>query len=371
MRKILKVYSLLCLMFFFTDCGCDSEFSGKKDVILVLDTSMSMVGHGGSNIMAGVKDSIVSYIDSLESGDRVSFVTFDSNVSSYPSVIIDGNNPENSKDSIKKYIDSTAAEGKWTYTYSMIDAVFNRAEELQKESPERQLVILVMTDGIDDPPPSVQQGKFNIKDISAEHEGKDWWIFLVNFNDLKHAREDVILKRQELQQSLSKVSDKSYIIDSDNDPNAAVSQVMEQEKKNAKIWTSLLLLLLALILFALLLAFIAKRRAQVKIVGSLEYWNNDLIKPSVEKFAMTKYMQKELFIGNRTGCTLRIRDLDLKSPFKITAERVKGGEIRSKVVAGQGTTLEFANPERGEFLENGDTFIAGNYSFRYLLDNPS
>lgn len=369
MKKSLVICCVLFLLTSILGCSSDSDFTGKKDVILVLDTSMSMIGHGGSNIMPGVKDSISTYVDELEAGDRVSFVTFDSDVVNYPSIII---SDDKDKEIIKKYISATPVKGKWTQTYSMLNSVFNKAEELQEESPERQLVIVVMTDGIDDPSPGASQSKFNIKDIASNHEGKDWWIFLVNFNDMKQAlNEKQAKQREELKEGLAQVSDKSYIIDSDNKPEEAIGQVIEQEKKSRNVFPYLLAILLLILLLGLLIAFLARRQAQLKAKGSLEYWNNDLIRPVVEKFNITKYMQKEIRIGNALGCTLRLRELELKSPFTIEAVRAQDKTIQAKVVAGQGTQIEFDNPNHGEYLEHGETFRAGNYGFRYLSDNPT
>ena len=87
------------LMSFQTDSKAASVTN--KDVILVLDTSLSMVGYQGKNIMDDVKKSVYTYIDSLQDGDRVTFVTFDEELKIYPQVVIDD---QNDRDIVKKYI---------------------------------------------------------------------------------------------------------------------------------------------------------------------------------------------------------------------------------------------------------------------------
>jgi Mg-chelatase subunit ChlD len=85
------------VMFFQTDSKAASVTN--KDVILVLDTSLSMVGYQGRNIMDDVKRSVYTYIDSLQDGDRVTFVTFDEDLKVYPQIVIDD---QNDRDIVKK-----------------------------------------------------------------------------------------------------------------------------------------------------------------------------------------------------------------------------------------------------------------------------
>ena len=86
-----------------------SASAANKDVILVLDTSLSMVGYQGKNIFESVKGSVDSYLDTLQDGDRVTFVTFDEDVKAYPQVLIDD---QNDRDIVKKYISDDDKESK-------------------------------------------------------------------------------------------------------------------------------------------------------------------------------------------------------------------------------------------------------------------
>ena len=54
---------LLSFIFVMPGAG---EAREQKDMILVLDTSLSMIGSGGRNIMAGVKEGLDKFIDQLE-----------------------------------------------------------------------------------------------------------------------------------------------------------------------------------------------------------------------------------------------------------------------------------------------------------------
>ena len=150
MPIVLLLSAILVIQFAFVPGYLFARKS--KNIVLVLDTSMSMVGQaGGRDILGKVKKSIMEYIDqSVEDGDRVTFVTFDTDARIYPTVLVDD---DNDRDILKKYITMTEAAGLWTYTYKMIYKVFQAAEKLEKEEDGRNTEIVIMTDAIDDPPP--------------------------------------------------------------------------------------------------------------------------------------------------------------------------------------------------------------------------
>ena len=60
---------------------------------------LSMVGYQGKNIFESVKGSVDAYLNTLQDGDRVTFITFDEGVKVYPQVLIDD---QNDRDIVKK-----------------------------------------------------------------------------------------------------------------------------------------------------------------------------------------------------------------------------------------------------------------------------
>ncbi|MCP4137078.1 MAG: VWA domain-containing protein [bacterium] len=189
---------LLFPVFLFISCSepkssvsGSGESGGKqKDLILVFDTSTSMAGRGetgGRNILDKTKGSIEHVIDKLEDGDRLTFVTFDKEIKIYPSVIVDD---ENDRDILKKYISMIEAKGKWTYTSKMIKAVMQKAEELSSADSERTIKIVVITDGMDNPPPQFRKNKLSLDSISKQYDASAWWIYLIDFKSQKGSRED-------------------------------------------------------------------------------------------------------------------------------------------------------------------------------------
>ena len=348
-----------CVLLLFLACSAEqSVYSrSKHDVILVLDTSMSMIGYGGRDIFADVQKSIYTYIDSLEDGDRVTFVRFDSDVQIFPTVILDD---ANDRDILKKYISITPAKGKWTYTNQMLDNVFQRAVDMQKEEEHqgRQLVIIVMTDGIDDPPPAISDRK-DIKDIASKFAdaGEKWWVYLVDYKSLEEHQ------KRRLQEGLKGVTD-IQIIDG-TDPAEGMNKVMEKERSRYT-FPIVIAIIIFVILILLAIMYYMKRQAQLKVRGALEYWNNDMIKPYIERFEMNKYLAREIQIGNALGSQLRLREFEGKEPFKLVAVRNKNNDIKVQLKIGLGSSVEFISGEQKEFLEKGDTFRIANHSFRYL-----
>jgi hypothetical protein len=354
--RILLVISFLLVLCLFTQ---------KRDVILVLDTSLSMMGYGGSNIMDKVKTSVSGYIDKLEDGDRVTFVTFDTDIRVYPAVIVDD---ANDRDIIKKYISITPVTGKWTNTYSMMQAVFKQAEILEKNNDGRQIVIIVMTDGIDDPAPDNSGARLNIKEIATRYEGNDnWWIYLVNFSDIKAKDKAARDRDAALKKELQRVSDKSDIIQAGTDPNLGIKEVEKREIQNRS-YAVLAVIGLVIAAIAIFLLLLLRRLRQLKVRGRLEYWNNELIKPTIETFSMTKFMRRDIFIGSIMGCQLRIREIEIRTPLRLSAVRVKGETKLALQWPSQEYSVEFRNRPAGDYIEDGDIFQVKNFTFKYFAE---
>ncbi len=368
MKKIHRVMlsSILCALFAQWIIGDGLYARTSKDVILVLDTSLSMKGYGGKDIFNRVKRSITQYIDKLEDGDRVTFMTFDTDVRMYPTVLVDD---ENDRDIIKKYIFMTEAKGPWTYTYKMLGEVFQKTDEVQKSGEGRQAVIVVMTDALDDPPPGSRDKRFDIKEISSRYGQKDWWIYFVSFSNL--AQDKRLSKmRDALEKDLKAVSKTSKVIDAGMEPEKAIGKdfqrdVREMEEQSSSPYIPILIAGIALVLLVFLIVFL-KRKSAEKVYGRLEYWKNNVIDPYLSSYDLAARPSREVSIGRGIGCSLNIRDYELEIPFTLVAERDKSG-IRIKMVAPPNYPIALVNRKEGEYLEDGDIFYASNYSFKYFV----
>jgi len=340
----------------------------NKDVILVLDTSLSMVGYQGRNIMDDVKKSVYTYIDSIQDGDRVTFVTFDEDVKIYPQVVIDD---QNDRDIVKKYISMTEAKGQWTYTLKMLQTVFGIADTITKDNQSqsqvnpRNVVIVIMSDGLDDPPPAKSKERFDLKKIAEQYSGNDWWIYLVNLAEMEKSKE-ISAAQQKLKDELSKVSGNTMFIDGEN-PEKAINEDLRKDVEQ-KEWSQfkkiLPFIILALLLILIIILVLMKRAGTVKVKGALDYWNHELLKPEVLSVSLTALNFKKIPVGRAVTTGVRIRDFESRNVFTLQAVREKG-VIRVKITSEEGLDVGFKNKDFDGYVNDGDIFSASNFSFRY------
>jgi len=374
LRIKIRIYKLLFLFIagFILILRPESlSAAGNKDVILVLDTSLSMVGYQGRDIFDSVKQSVFSYIQtSIQDGDRVTFVTFDEEIKVYPQVIIDD---QNDRDIVKKYISMTEAKGQWTHTLKMLQNVFTLADQLTKENAQkttelkRNVVIVIMSDGLDDPPPAQRRDAFNLKTISDQFAGNDWWIYLVNLDSMQKSPK-IMEALGRFKDQLSKVSANTQMLDG-SDPNAAINEQLRKDierREREQLHKLLAVIGVVLVILIIIILIIIKFNA-IKITGRLEYWNHELLKPDVFTMSLTNYAKKQLFVGRTHECMARIRDYESRNPFSLKAVRKKG-KIIIKIDHPESLELGFKNREADGYLLDGDVFSASNMSFRYLAD---
>lgn len=360
----LLVSMLITVSFLF--CSSDLKAKSSKDVVLVLDTSLSMVGYGGKNILSSVKFSISQFIDKeINDGDKVTFVTFDEDVKVFPQILIDD---ENDRDILKKYISVTEAKGKWTYTLKMISQVFAIADEMSKsEESGRNVVIVIMSDGLDDPPPGKRREVYNLKEISNKYSGKDWWIYLVDLAKLKDT--DKLKKAHEkLKGELSKISKNTQVIGG-ADPAKAINQMSTdiKQKQNRQFILTIVFIVLLVLGLLLVLLFIIRRINAVRVEGSLEYWNHELIKPDVIAIDLSRFGSNVLTVGRTPDCDVKIREYESRQPFALKAVREKG-EVKTMLLIPDGVDHHFKNKEESQFVGDGDIFQVANFSFRYKIN---
>jgi hypothetical protein len=120
------------------------------DWLLLIDTSQSMVGRGGSaNIFAQVQRALKAFVRRAKYGDSVAIYTFDSRVVPGQSILL-GN--QDDKRRLFEQIDSLKPEGLFTHTGEAFYSALLRQEELHPLGSEgnRKGFIVLMTDGIED-----------------------------------------------------------------------------------------------------------------------------------------------------------------------------------------------------------------------------
>lgn len=123
---------------------------GGVDWILVLDTSASMHGAGGTaNIFEKVKEAIAEFIRNAREGDTVTLYTFDRDTSLRTHTRVSG---EIDKTDLLKTVTALSSEGDRTYTGKAIHDALERAIELKgrSDAANRTISIVLFTDGLED-----------------------------------------------------------------------------------------------------------------------------------------------------------------------------------------------------------------------------
>ncbi|MEH2246106.1 vWA domain-containing protein [Nostoc sp.] len=134
-------------------CGAFAQTTPKGgiDWILVVDTSASMRGVGGTkNIFEPVKNSITEFVNTARLGDTVTIYTFDKDVTLNADDIKITSNPDRGK--LKQIISSLQAEGVRTYTGKAVQKALQHSALLNKRADAlgRTVSIVFLTDGLED-----------------------------------------------------------------------------------------------------------------------------------------------------------------------------------------------------------------------------
>lgn len=356
----------LCLV--LSICLSCKNTHQPQDLIVVLDTSLSMTGHGGKNILPQVKESLNSFIDKMQSGDTFTFISFDSVVRVYPAVSV---NDQNDRDILKKYISMVEANGPWTYTLEMLKAVLKSASDLEAKDPKRQRVIIILTDGLDDPPPEVRLRQLSIKSISQPYQGKDWFIYFVNLGALKDSKVMEPI-RHELAGSVSpytKVIDSNHgpkqTIEEDlnKDVNAMQSAKYERERRfYTRPWFAGCVVLFLLFMCGIYVI----RMSRLRLFGDLEYYDmtSPLYAREISCFNLAEKKVRTAFVGRQSN-HFKIRDLSDAASFTLVAVYIGGKCVVTVKPSKTVPILYLSNAAEG-YLSDRDEFTVGNFQFRYI-----
>ena len=362
MVRVFRLTSAIVFLaaFAFVSLPVTASTRTQNDYILVLDTSYSMVGKGGRDIFAEVKKSLDGYIDKIQKGDSLTFITFDSGVKIYPTVSIEG---QNGRDIVKKYLSMLESKGEWTYTVEMLRSVIRTAADLQAKDATRQQVIVIMTDAQDDPPPAKRKDIINIKELAKANQGNDWFIYLLDTGDITKNP-----KLAKLRGDLAAVSKYTQVVDTNAGIADAVKKVSDDAaKKSAEIHRPFFLnpffLAGLLVVIALLVIWYLLRLSKLKLNGTLEFWSNDTFHKDILTADLSTFNMRKLAVGKDGDVRIRLKDFTSRIPVILEAASF-GGRIRPMIVEALSAPVEFVN-KKTSFLTDGDTFKAGSYTFIY------
>ncbi|MEH2065625.1 MAG: vWA domain-containing protein [Nostoc sp.] len=135
----------------FCSASAQTTSKGGIDWILVVDTSASMRGVGGTkNIFEPVKNSITEFVNTARLGDTVTIYSFDKDVTLNANDITINSNPDRGK--LKQIISSLQAEGVRTHTGKAVQKALQHSALLNKRADAlgRTVSIVFLTDGLED-----------------------------------------------------------------------------------------------------------------------------------------------------------------------------------------------------------------------------
>lgn len=134
-------------------CGASAQTTPKGgiDWILVVDTSASMRGVGGTkNIFEPVKNSVTEFVNTARLGDTVTIYSFDRDVTLNANDISITSNADRGK--LKQIISSLQAQGMRTHTGKAVQKALQHSGLLNKRANAlgRTVSIVFLTDGLED-----------------------------------------------------------------------------------------------------------------------------------------------------------------------------------------------------------------------------
>ena len=167
---------------------CDSALAQETTptaVIYLLDVSGSMKTGG---LFENIKGRLKELVGERKVGDTVVLGTFSEDVL-WP-LKVDIHSPEDISD-IKKVIDNLKATGPWTWMSKAFKETKEKAQDIKAKSPETRLMVYILTDCINDPPPHIKivEPPWKFLEVILKYfegfEAKDTYIYLLSYRTLE------------------------------------------------------------------------------------------------------------------------------------------------------------------------------------------
>lgn len=347
-RRLQKLLGVSILALWAFSC------SRPQDYILVIDTSGSM--SLGERVIEKIKANIEDFTSDLELGETITLLGFDSNPRFYKTYKIQS---DADRERPARKVRSLFARGAYTDMEAMLYSVSALSKKLK--TPGRQLVLVVMSDGKDDPPPWKRSK--NRKKLKLETLKKSNWFWgiweepYIYYVSLGKLQDDKLIE------GLTQIAPRVQSIkDSKTAGLGEVSKDIEEELS----LRSALAFLSGLFLLALLALGLRWFLRPHKLRGVLEYYDVD-VGPSLKgSFRLTKLNAHKFSIGRKTGAQLKIRGFGSSENFVLKSTSFK----KLPCLRPQKKYLEHIHFKRSRFeskslISPGDQFEAGNYLFEY------
>lgn len=342
---------LLLVLLSPLSCGDQEQFGGV-DLILIIDTSMSMRGvDGGADIYEEVQETCKELVRDVGYGNSVTIVSFDTDAHVYPRVVIADNTD---RERVYGQIDQIPANGKYTYTAKALESALNEANRLQERSQDYRQVVVILTDGKNDPPPGAN-GDLDFADVTSPYKGKPWYVYYVQLGDELDPDLRSALKRDFPNNKTIHDAKGANL----NELAREVSKEFEEPKEPSTwpYWVggALLGLVLSIVIWRIIAAQMEKR-----LFGSLDCW------PSKGGGSKTRF--EDLSESGRSttiGASGLVLPDCTEDVARMGAEKVDDEVLVFVEPLGDSKIMFKNRQEEHLVLYSGDEFTAGSWSFRY------
>lgn len=338
-----KYVLIMCLVLF----ALIPSIALSEYVIIVIDTSLSMNRKviDSQRLYDIALKSLSNAIYSLSRGDIVYIADF--NEKTYirsPIEIKD----EHTKEVIVKIMYGVQPYGKWTYTYQMLKDISFLVKT--NNLPPDKSKIIIISDGIDDPPVKTKTYLMELEKVSSMFEPSQ----LVYYISLENLVKSSGGEKSSIKEKISKNSNISVV--EVEKPEEVTKKVEEKLKGGINLKTEIALvtlLLLILVVFALLnmsAVVLSKKKSKIsKVVCTSERGKRSFIIPS---------FKKKIVISKEKG-DIKLKDWNYDGDINIKTS-FSGYKIfvtdTSKVIS------PFKN---GEVINKGYKVVVSNYTFEF------
>ncbi len=337
----MKKIWMLCIVFVVLGMAC----SGPRDYVLVVDTSKSMVM--GDNVMQKLKDNMKKFVKDIRYGDTVTLMSFDAKVKEHGIYEI---NTSVDRDRVLKKIVALPAKGIWTDMVEMLNKLSVQAEKLQAK--DRQLMVVVMTDGLDDPSPLKKREAIRLDKIKKKGKWKQPYVYYVSLGKLHDKK---------LLENLESMS--SNVKKIDGTGTAGLDEVREDINFKEMVFIGLGILGLALFVggvIACIFWFLTRHHTK----GTLSFYHVD-VGPALRKsYTLDRLNRHSFHIGRQRGADLKIRDFGSKVNLTISA-KLYNGVMCLKPNQKDLPKFKFDAQRFKNLIAPGDKFEVGNHKFEY------
>lgn len=169
--------------------GQESTAEKSKTVIFLMDISKSMLRPRG--LFERVKDALRDYVGELNTGDYLLILTFCEEISIEVDMSI---TEESDIQQVYTTIDNLQATGDWTYMTKALDIAATQAKRLQGVYPDNDIIIYLLTDGKNDPPPYLQEPLLRFIDVINRHfeffTTEQTFVYILSFHEPSSELED-------------------------------------------------------------------------------------------------------------------------------------------------------------------------------------